>query len=236
MYDTSKTVREYAVEIPQAIRVFEKLGIDYCCGGGRSLSEACARIKTPVEQVLSSLSSVVAAEASGSSNWAETALSDLIDHVVTQHHAYVKQELPRLDLLLNKVTGKHAEKRPELNRVLVVFGIMRDELNSHLIKEEQILFPYVKQMEASGRQGAPQFGSVRNPIHMMEIEHDSAGDALRELRRITGNYAAPEEGCFSYKTLYQGLAEFEADLHQHIHIENNILFPREIELESRARQ
>ncbi|HET9697135.1 MAG TPA: iron-sulfur cluster repair di-iron protein [Terriglobales bacterium] len=230
MYDTSKTVREYAVEIPQSVRVFEKLGIDYCCGGGKSLSEACAQIKVPVEQVLSSLSAIVTPELNGASDWKQAPLSDLVDHIVTKHHAYVKQELPRLDLLLNKVAGKHAEKHPELKRVLIVFGTMRDELNSHLLKEEQILFPYIKQLESNGQRRA-MFGSVRNPIHMMEIEHDSAGEALRELRQITNQFTAPEEGCFSYKTLYQGLVEFEADLHQHIHLENNILFPRAIELE-----
>ena len=230
MYDTSKTVREYAVEIPQSVRVFEKLGIDYCCGGGKSLSEACAQIKVPVEQVLSSLSAIVTPELNGASDWKQAPLSYLVDHIVTKHHAYVKQELPRLDLLLNKVAGKHAEKHPELKRVLIVFGTMRDELNSHLLKEEQILFPYIKQLESNGQRRA-MFGSVRNPIHMMEIEHDSAGEALRELRQITNQFTAPEEGCFSYKTLYQGLVEFEADLHQHIHLENNILFPRAIELE-----
>ena len=231
MYDTTKTVREYAVEIPQAIRVFEKLGIDYCCGGGKSLSEACAQIKIPVEQVLTSLSAIVTPDLAATSDWKQAPLSDLVDHIVTRHHAYVKQELPRLDLLLNKVAGKHSEKHPELKRVQIVFGTMRDELNSHLLKEEQILFPYIKQLESDGQRRGSMFGSVRNPIHMMEIEHDSAGDALRELRQITNNFTAPEEGCFSYKTLYQGLAEFEADLHQHIHLENNILFPRAIELE-----
>jgi regulator of cell morphogenesis and NO signaling len=235
MYDTTKTVREYAVEIPQAVRVFEKLGIDYCCGGGKSLSEACAQIKVPVEEVLSRLSSNTATEAKPTSDWSQAELSGLVDHIVAKHHAYVRQELPRLELLLNKVASKHSEKHPELKRVQIVFGTMRDELNSHLLKEEQILFPYIKELEFSTASRRPMFGSVRNPIHMMEIEHDSAGDALRELRQLTGEYTAPEEGCFSYKTLYQGLSEFEADLHQHIHLENNILFPRAIELEGQRK-
>ena len=237
MYDTSKTVREYAVEVPQAVRVFEKLGIDYCCGGGKSLSEACAQIKVPVEEVLNHLKTSTTTETKAASDWAEAELSDLVDHIIGKHHAYVKQELPRLDLLLNKVAGKHSEKHPELKRVQIVFGTMRDELNSHLMKEEQILFPYIKELQLSSGNGSRRsmFGSVRNPIHMMEIEHDAAGDALRELREITGEYIAPEEGCFSYKTLYRGLAEFEADLHQHIHLENNILFPRAIELEGQRK-
>jgi regulator of cell morphogenesis and NO signaling len=235
MYNTNKTVREYAVEVPQAVRIFEKLGIDYCCGGGKSLSEACAQVNVPLEEVLNHLNSSATSEATPTSDWSQAELSGLVDHIVAKHHAYVRQELPRLELLLNKVAGKHSEKHPELKRVQIVFGTMRDELNSHLMKEEQILFPYIKQLELSNGTRRPQFGSVRNPIHMMEIEHDSAGDALRELREITSDYSAPEEGCFSYKTLYQGLAEFEADLHQHIHLENNILFPRAIELEGQRK-
>jgi regulator of cell morphogenesis and NO signaling len=231
MYDANKTVREFAVEIPQATRLFEKLGIDYCCGGGKSLSEACQVANIPLEDVLRDLSAHTT-ETKSISDWNQASLSDLIDHIVTKHHTYVKQELPRLELLLNKVASKHAEKHPELKNVKALFELLRDELSSHLMKEETILFPYVKELEqASSKRRAP-FGSVRNPIHMMEIEHDSAGDVLRDLRKVTGDYTVPEQGCFSYKTLYQGLMEFEADLHQHIHLENNILFPRAIQLES----
>lgn len=235
MYDTTKTVREFAVEVPQATRVFEKLGIDYCCGGGKSLAEACAHASVPVEDVLRNLTDK-SAPAASNSDWSQASLADLVDHIVARHHLYVRQELPRLDLLVNKVAGKHAGNHPELNKVRSLFNRLRDELNSHLTKEEQILFPYVKEIESQstvpGHKRSPMFGSVRNPIHMMEIEHDSAGDVLRELRQLTDGFSAPDEGCFSYKTLYQGLAEFEADLHQHIHLENNILFPRAIALES----
>jgi regulator of cell morphogenesis and NO signaling len=239
MYDVSKTVREFAVEVPQATRLFEKLGIDYCCGGGKSLREACETANIPVDDVVSKLLSSAKEDASSSNaDWSTEKLSDLADYIVAKHHVYVRQELPRLEQLLAKVASKHAPKHPELNKVQSNFHALSEELTSHLMKEEQILFPYVKELEAAGddpgRTRPPMFGSVKNPIHMMEIEHDSAGNALRELRNITNNFTAPEEGCFSYKALYQGLAEFEADLHQHIHLENNILFPRAIELESRA--
>jgi regulator of cell morphogenesis and NO signaling len=160
-----------------------------------------------------------------------------MDYIVARHHAYVKQELPRLEQLLNKVAGKHAEAHPELNKVKTIFAGLRDELTSHLMKEESVLFPYVRSMEESIRGTAKRrpscFGTVRNPIHMMELEHDSAGDALRELRAVTNGFVSPEEGCFSFKALYKGLEEFEEDLHQHIHMENNILHPRAIELEAR---
>ena len=238
MYDVSKTVREFALEIPQATRLFETMGIDYCCGGGKSLRDACASANVPVDDVVSKLlASVKQGMSSQGTDWYSSGLGDLIDHIVAKHHVYVRQELPRLEQLLNKVVSKHSENHHELKKVQKIFRAVNAELTSHLQKEEELLFPYVKELEA--RQGAPShkrapmFGSVRNPIHMMEIEHDSAGDALRELRSITNGFVAPEEGCFTYQTLYRGFAEFEADLHQHIHLENNILFPRAIQLEGK---
>ena len=235
MYDVTKTVREFAVEIPQATRLFESMGIDYCCGGGKSLREACVAANVPVDEVVRKLlASVHENAASPNTDWYSTSLGELVDYIVAKHHVYVRQELPRLEQLLNKVASKHTEKHPELAKVKKVFRELSAELTSHLRKEEEILFPYVKELESSSLKRAPMFGSVKNPIHMMEIEHDSAGDALRELRSITNGFVTPEEGCFTFQTLYRGFAEFEADLHQHIHLENNILFPRAIELEKRA--
>jgi len=235
MYDVSKTVREFAVEVPQATRLFETLGIDYCCGGGQTLRDACASANVSVDEVVGKLvASVKQSAASPAADWASANLTDLADYIVTKHHAFVRQELPRLEQLLNKVAAKHGETHPELIKIRSIFRSVNDELTSHLMKEEQILFPYIKELEAQKSSNRrPMFGSVRNPIHMMEIEHDSAGDAMKEMRDLSRNFAAPEEGCFSYKTLYQGLAEFEADLHQHIHLENNILFPGAIALEGK---
>lgn len=236
MYDVSKTVREFAVEIPQATRLFEAMGIDYCCGGGKSLRDACTSANISVDEVVSKLlASAKEGVAAQNSDWSTAPLSDLADYIVAKHHVYIRQELPRLEQLLSKVVSKHSEKHPELKKVQKIFRAVSEELTSHLMKEESILFPYVKELEASrehsSRMRQPMFGSVRNPIHMMEIEHDSAGESLREMRKLSNDFTAPDEGCFSYKTLYQGLAEFEADLHQHIHLENNILFPRAIQLE-----
>lgn len=239
MYDTSKTIREFAVEVPQAVRVFEKLGIDYCCGGGKSLADACASSKLPVDEVLRRLEEGVTIAAAGS-DWNQASLSDLAGHIVAKHHGYVKQELPRLEQLLTKVAGKHAGNHPELHQLKPVFARLSEELTSHLMKEETVLFPYVQELERaakeSGRMRPPMFGSVRNPIHMMEIEHDAAGQGLREMRELTNDYAAPADACFSFNTLYQGLTEFEADLHEHIHLENNILFPRAIAMEQGHRK
>ncbi|MGH9521798.1 MAG: iron-sulfur cluster repair di-iron protein [Terriglobales bacterium] len=233
MLDTAKTVREIAVEMPQATRVFEKLGIDYCCGGLKSLDEACAAANLRVGEVLQSLEA--ADKAAPEQDWKSGELGELIAHIVRKHHAYVKSEVPRLEALIAKVCGVHGKNHPELLEVQNVFRALGGELSMHLMKEENILFPYVVRMEEAVRLGQPSirppFGSVENPIHMMLMEHDSAGDALRELRRLTNDYAAPADACISYQTLYRALLEFEADLHQHIHLENNILFPRAIAME-----
>ena len=238
MLDATKTVREFAVQLPQAPRLFEKLGIDYCCGGGKSLTDACEAANLHVDEVLRQLDTTAAPQTS-TDDWRNADLADLIEHIVTKHHGYIKQELPRLEALMNKVATKHGPKHPELLQIQDLLSSVGAELTSHLMKEEQILFPYVADCErairGSQRLRSPMFGSVRNPIHMMELEHDSAGDAMKQMRELTNGFTAPEEGCMSFKALYQGLNEFESDLHQHVHLENNILFPRAIELESRGR-
>jgi regulator of cell morphogenesis and NO signaling len=234
MLDTAKTVREIAVEMPHATRVFEKLGIDYCCGGNRSLEAACAAANLQIDHVLKSLETSTATAAA--QDWNTGELGELIQHIVSTHHLYVKSEIPRLQALIAKVCSVHGQNHPELNAARDVFAGLAAELSSHLMKEENILFPYVARMEATVKAGRPAarppFGSVGNPIHMMMMEHDSAGDALRELRRLTNDYTPPADACISYRTLYKAVADFEADLHQHIHLENNILFPRAIAMEN----
>ncbi len=235
--DSNKTVRELAVEVPSATRVFEKFGIDYCCGGGKKLAEACDQTK--LNQVLRDLeqaeSDRLSAQQSGA-DWSTAPLADLVDQIVKKHHAYVQAEIPRLTNLANKVSSKHGPAHPETALVNQLFEDLANELTMHLMKEEQILFPYIVRMEESKIEHSPVVpscvGTVQNPIKMMVMEHDSAGEILRELRSITSDYKAPEDACTSYRTLYTGLMEFEADLHQHIHLENNILFPRAIAMEN----
>ncbi len=237
-FDANKTVREIAVEIPSATRVFEKLGIDYCCGGGKKLEEACVQVNVPVSDVVRNLeeaeSSRIARQETAR-DWNSAALADVIDQIVKKHHAYVQAEIPRLSNLAEKVSSKHGDKHPETKQVKDLFEALANELTMHLMKEEQILLPYIVRMEESSLEKAPVvpscFGSVQNPVRMMMMEHDSAGSVLSELRRATGNYKLPEDACTSYRTLYNGLIEFEADLHQHIHMENNILFPRAVAME-----
>lgn len=235
----ARTVRELAVEIPNATRIFEKLGIDYCCGGSRSLTDACANAHLALEEVLSELEQNAAsmqAVDSAMQDLERGTLGQLVEHIVGAHHVYVKQELPRLQQLLNKVVAVHGKLHPELVRIQQVFQGMAAELTSHMMKEEHILFPYIVALENAVNNGRPRprpaFGTVSNPVHMMELEHDSAGAALEEISSLSSNYEPPEGACFSYRTLYSALKEFETDLHQHIHLENNILFPRAIAMES----
>jgi len=236
--DSNKTVRELAVEVPSATRVFEKLGIDYCCGGGKKLNEACDQAKLAVDQVLRDLEQAEKARQArqeSATDWNSEPLADVIAHIVKKHHAYVQSEIPRLSHLAKKVSSKHGPSHPETVKVDELFEALANELTMHLMKEEQILFPYVIRMEESKLESAPVipscFGTVQNPIQMMVMEHDNAGEVLRELRAATTDYKLPEDACTSYRTLYTGLLEFEADLHQHIHLENNILFPRAIAME-----
>jgi regulator of cell morphogenesis and NO signaling len=235
----SKTVGEIAAENPQTTREFEKLGIDYCCGGSRSLAEACAQASISVDEVLDRLENSTAAQAqSGTDDWGSRPLSDLISHINGTHHVFVRQESPRIEALAAKVVSVHGKNHPELRQVQQVFSALANELNVHLMKEEQILFPYVVRLEESFVAGEPtppaMFGTVLNPVRMMMHEHDSAGDALRSLRSLTSDYRVPQDACISYRTLYQALQDFEADLHQHIHLENNILFPRAVSMGSRT--
>lgn len=237
---TTKTVGEIAAELPSCTREFEKLGIDYCCGGNRTLDQACVEAKLPIHEVLERLKqSAEAAKHSYSTvNWQQASLADLIANINATHHVFVRSECPRILALTEKVVGVHGKKHPELMQVQDVFAALSEELAVHLMKEEQILFPYVVRLEESAVAGEPappaMFGTVMNPIGMMMREHDGAGEALRALRTATHDYTLPEDACISYRTLYQALQGFEADLHQHIHKENNILFPRAAAMEAGA--
>jgi regulator of cell morphogenesis and NO signaling len=237
---TTKTVREFAVQLPGATRIFEKLGIDYCCGGEKALPDACAEAGVSEEKVLALLDEALRAEEAFTPgrNWNTEPLSALTAHIVAKHHGYLREELPRLGALIAKVCCAHGKNHPELLAVQAIFQDLEQELSGHMLKEEQILFPYVEQLEKVVKQGepipAPFFGTVRNPIRMMMQEHDDAGAALRGLREQSAGYTVPADGCTSYETLYRALETLERDLHQHIHLENNILFPRAAELEARA--
>src|ERR1022692_40973 len=234
----TRTVGEIAVEMPSATREFEKLGIDYCCGGSRTLSQACAEANISVDAALARLEeSLAATQSEISQDWQKELLADLIGHITATHHTFVREESPRILALAAKVVGVHGKNHPELLQVQQVFSALAEELRVHMMKEEQVLFPYMLRMEESALAGEPvppaMFGTVVNPVRMMMQEHDGAGDAARSMRAITRDYRVPEDACISYRTLYQALQGFEADLHQHIHLENNILFPRAVAMEAK---
>src|SRR5579875_786797 len=239
--DTQRTVAEIALEKPEAAAVFEKLGIDYCCGGKKPLEAACQAAGLDVSQVASLIESASAARQSRpeNGNWSEQSLANLVDHIVQKHHAYCRAECLRLEPLLAKVVSVHGEHHPALGEVQALFQQLRDELSMHMMKEEHMLFPYIIGLdEAVKNHTAPPrapFGTVHNPVRMMVQEHDDAGDLTKQIRRLARNFNPPEDACNSFRALYQGLDAFEADLHQHIHLENNLLFPRAIAMEDAQR-
>ena len=240
MFEPTKTVREYALEIPAATRIFEKLGIDYCCGGGKSLVDACAQAGLAVEQVLGSLETNARSDGTfADEDWQTSSQAELIAHIVQKHHVFTREELERLDALLTKVCGVHGQNHSELFHIQDQFGKLREELEPHMLKEERVLFPYIVQMEEAAAANeplpAPPFRTVRNPVRVMMAEHDAAGYILERMRQASSDYTLPADGCISYKTLYSALTALEVDLHQHIHLENNILFPRAIEQENADR-
>ena len=240
MSKNTKTVREYALEIPAATRIFEKLGIDYCCGGGRSLVDACTAVGISVDEVLDSLNAgSESVSTSAARDWQALSQAELITHIVDKHHAFTREELVRLEALFAKVSGVHGENHPELFQIQEQFGKLRGELEPHMLKEENVLFPYIVQVEeaavANQSLPPPPFRTVQNPVRVMMAEHDAAGYILGRMREASSDYAVPPDGCISYKTLYSALTALEVDLHQHIHLENNILFPRAVAMEDLSR-
>jgi regulator of cell morphogenesis and NO signaling len=231
-------VRDIALEFPQATRVLEKLKIDYCCGGDQPLVDACVKVGVEFENVMKMIDQLreTPAPGNGAPDLQAATLCELITYILDKHHVYTKDEMARLEPLAEKVLTAHGENHSELLAIRDLLRELFTDLRQHMFKEEQILFPFVIEMEKSQAQNrrppfAP-FGSVNNPIRMMLMEHDKAGELLRELRKLSGDYQAPPDACISYKTFYEALEAFERDLHQHIHLENNLLFPKAIELEA----
>jgi regulator of cell morphogenesis and NO signaling len=235
------TVRELAGRYPQTRTVFEQYGIDYCCGGGKCLAEAAQESHAALPDLVRDIETALVARstktATTEKDWYEAPLHELIDHILQVHHAYMKEALPRLKELVRKVLHAHGARHGALLRqVHDLYNALDIELGRHLLKEEEVLFPSIVAAEAH-RQGGPEgpaacFGSVGNPIRQMEREHESAGKVLAQLREATDGYVLPDDACPTFRALYEELEHMEEDLHQHIHLENNILFPRVIAAES----
>ncbi len=231
--DANATVSQWVTEHPSTARVFEDLQIDYCCGGGTALQEACRQKQLDSHDVVDRLRQVAEVpRADATSNWSESSLTSLCDHIEQTHHAYLRNELPRLAALIEKVVAAHADNHPQLWDLQQVFVALRAELEPHMFKEEQILFPAIRDMERSTSRPEFPFGTVANPIRMMEHEHDAAGDALTRIRRLTSDFSVPDGACNTYRVMLDSLRLLEADMHQHIHKENNILFLRANKLET----
>ncbi len=233
--ENEETLGEMAAKDLRKAQIFKNYGLDFCCGGKKTVKEACAEKGIDVvivEQELMEADKNVTRQELHYNDWS---LDFLIDFIVNTHHSYLLKTLPNLLFYASKVAKVHGEGHSELNRIDQLVQGINEELMSHMEKEEKILFPFIKELvqakNASNAVENNHCGSVQNPIHAMENEHEFVGGHLEELRKLTNNYLLPEDACASYTVLYSTLEEFEEDLHMHIHLENNILFPKAIALE-----
>jgi regulator of cell morphogenesis and NO signaling len=231
-------VRDIVTADFRTAAVFHNHHIDFCCGGAQPLSEACRAAGADSTRVLDELNRTIADPSSTVPNFAVWTLQELIDFIVTKHHTYVRQALPTIAAHTEKIARVHGERHPELLEVARLFAAVVDDMTSHMWKEEQILFPYIGALAGAEEENRPAppapFGTVANPIHMMELEHEAAGGAMERIRELTNGYAEPADGCTTYSITLKELDAFEQDLHAHVHLENNVLFPRAVALE-RAR-
>lgn len=238
--DETTCVGDLAVQIPGAARVLDEKGIDFCCTGRRSLRAACdARgldlkgVLIALEQGLDegSLEPVVA--------WQVAALPALIAHIVSTHHQYIRQQTPHIQRWLDRVADAHGEARPEVMRIRHSFTALASELSQHMAKEELVLFPAIERVAGGQpavglRRGGWGFEGLAHPVRQMMLEHSHSGHDLADIRRASGDFTPPPEACTTFRALYLALEEFETDLRQHVHLENNILFPRALALEARG--
>lgn len=236
-YDIHTPIGDIALKTPASMRLFESLGLEYCCGGHLPLGTACQKADLEVQKVLSDLGALerVPQDAEDPSSLAAGSLTGLIAHIEAKHHTFTRQELDRLGPLSAKVLKAHGERHPELAEVAQLFQALEADLRSHLEKEEQILFPYIRGVEGEGEACEACFGTVLGPIGVMQREHEDAGDVLARLKQLTHGYETPADGCASFRSLYLGLQGLEEDLHRHIFLENHLLFPRAVALEQQNR-
>lgn len=218
--DLDQPLGALVAERPARAMVFERFGIDYCCQGRRSLREAIATAGVDESTVVAALDVVIDGR---DADVDALAPSDLVSHIVGSHHAYLHEELPALDALAAKVSGVHGQRHPELAEVARLVSELRVDLEPHLAKEENVLFPAIHELTRGA--ASFRFGPISNPIQVMFSEHDRVGELLAGLRAATADFAVPGDGCASYHALYGRLEHLEADTHRHVHLENNVLFP-----------
>lgn len=230
------TVGDIVAQDFRSAEVFQRHGIDFCCKGGQSIEQACRNKGVSVERILHELAEATTAAGAGSPRFNQWDLTALVSYIEANHHAFVRRTIPTLLAHTRKVAKVHGQAHPELPQVAQLFELVADEMTSHMAKEENILFPYIVALEKASFDGigspASPFGTVANPIRVMEAEHEAAGDAMARIRELTDAYKIPSGACTTYRVCLQELEAFERDLHEHVHLENNILFPRALRLES----
>ena len=219
---TSSTVAELVVDRPSRARILEQLGLDYCCGGKRPLGEACEARGLDAETVVALLNADLGSDAPAALDWARAPLGDLREHIVEEHHGYLRRELPRLSTLWEKVERSHGAESPAAHDVRLAFEQLRADLESHTAEEEHVVFPRLREVE----DGGPVDEELVNDLETLVWEHASAGELLERLRELTGGFDASRGLCNTHRAAIDGLSELHRDLHEHIHEENNILFPR----------
>ncbi len=215
--------------------VFKKNRIDFCCNGNRTLEDASTKLRIDPYQIINELNEVMQAKSDNNTDFTSWPLDLLTDYVEKKHHRYVKEKTQEITPFLAKIARVHGDRHPELHEVLSLFTDSADELASHMDKEEQILFPHIRSMidaKSKGKVVSAPFGTIQNPIKVMMQEHDNEGDRFRKIEALTNGYTVPDDGCTTYSVTLAMLKEFEDDLHHHIHLENNILFPKSVILEA----
>ena len=230
------TVRDIALHQPTAIRVFEHLGIDYCCGGNQTLAAACAAANLDAHAVQLALEFAAGRPTRPQPEWGKASLELLCAHIIVKHHAYARRELPRLLALCANVLARHGEAHPELAAIHATLSQLETEIYEHLAKEESVLFPYIVSVERSlhslDQEPVSCYGFLPEPVAVLSHDHEEAAILLAQIRQLSHNFTPPLGVCLSYRIFYTGLQEFEHDFRQHTHLENNILFPRAIMLEA----
>jgi regulator of cell morphogenesis and NO signaling len=224
------SVADIALHFPQSIAIFNQYNLDYCCNGKKSFVQVCTRADLSPETVWAEIQERQRNSGGDLINFESWEPSLLIDFIVQHHHKYVRESIPQLELLINKVCLKHGDDQPQLSAIRKDFYALADELLSHLPKEENILFPAIKRLSNSND---AEFANLQGPVSVMEHEHETAGRFIKSIRSLSDDYTPPADACLSYQMTYKLLQEFESDLMQHIHLENNILFPKAIALASR---